>query len=271
MTIAQWLVPTMIELKDAGVDSPRRDCLVLLEDTINKDRAWVTAHPEYELDKKVVQQLSNLVNRRKNREPLAYIRGKAWFYGRFFEVNRTVLIPRPETENAIEIVKNLQPETIIDVGTGSGCIAITAKLELPNAKVYATDTSSGAIKMAQKNAQQLGADVTFLSGSLLNPLQNIDLSNSIIIANLPYVPNDLVTSPEITTEPAEALFSGTDGLNHYREFWLQIGSSLTRPKNILIESLENQHKQVATLANSAGYELAETDVLIQVFTDRQLQ
>src|SRR5690606_5411278 len=101
-------------------DAPRRDCLVLLEDTIKKDRAWVVAHPEYELDQKVVQQLNALITKRANREPLAYIRGKAWFYRRFFTVTPDVLIPRPESETIIELLLKLKlkpKQTIIDIGT----------------------------------------------------------------------------------------------------------------------------------------------------------
>lgn len=266
MTIAEWLVPAMIQLKEAGVDSPRRDCLVLLEDTIKKGRAWVVAHPEYELDKKVVQTLSTLVERRKNREPLAYIRGKAWFYGRFFSVDTSVLIPRPETETFIEIIKKLAPMKVIDIGTGSGCLAITAKLELPKSNIIATDSSSAALTMATNNARQHNVDITFLHGSLLEPLSDVQLNNATIIANLPYVPNTLITSPEITREPSEALFSGDDGLDHYRQFWHQVAERDVRPKNVLIESLENQHQQVATLAESAGYKLGQTSTLIQLFT-----
>lgn len=269
MTIAEWLVPAMIELKQAGVDSPRRDCLVLLEDTIKKDRAWVTAHPEYELDKKVVQTLSTLVSRRKNREPLAYIRSKAWFYERFFEVSTSVLIPRPETENFIEIIKELAPKKIIDIGTGSGCLAITAKLELPNANVSATDTSSSALSVAKKNARKHNVDVTFLHGSLLEPLSDDRLNKATIITNLPYVPAKLITSPEITKEPAEALFSGEDGLNHYRKFWSEIQHKNTRPQYIIVESLESQHQAMKKLAEASSFSLQQTNILIQVFTDRR--
>ena len=222
MTIAEWLVPAMIKLKEAGVDSPRRDCLVLLEDTIKKDRAWVTAHPEHELDQKIVQQLDKLIAKRLNREPLAYIRGKAWFYRRFFTVTPDVLIPRPETETIIELLIELAPkpgQIIIDIGTGSGALAITAKLELPEVRVIATDISSKALAVARKNAQAHNVDVQFVSGSLLEPLKIEQITDAIIMTNLPYVPHKLVTSPEITHEPQTALFSGTDGMDHYRKFW----------------------------------------------------
>jgi release factor glutamine methyltransferase len=267
MTIAEWLVPNMIKLRDAGVDSPRRDCLVLLEDTILKDRAWVVAHPEYELDQKVIQTLDELITKRVNREPLAYIRGKAWFYGRFFTVNPSVLIPRPESENFIELIKELRPKKVIDVGTGSGALAITAKLELPDCQVIATDISSKALATAQKNAATHNVDMQFVSGSLLESLTHEQLADSTIVANLPYVPDGLVTSPEITHEPPEALFSGEDGLNHYRDFWQQIQHTPHRPLHILVESLETQHDALAKLAEASGYHLANTDILIQQFVE----
>ncbi len=265
MTIAEWLTPNMIKLKEAGVDSPRRDCLVLLEDTIQKDRAWVVAHPEHILDQKVIQQLDTLIAKRLKREPLAYIRGKAWFYGRFFTVEPSVLIPRPESENFIELLKDINPRQVIDIGTGSGALAITAKLELPSATVVATDTSSSALTVAQKNASMHHANVQFVSGSLLEPINSEQFQDSVVIANLPYVPDELITSPEITHEPAEALFSGPDGLNHYRKFWEQITQAPVKPSTILVESLESQHKNMATLAQKAGYALQKTDILIQQF------
>jgi release factor glutamine methyltransferase len=265
MTIAEWLIPSMIRLRDAGVDSPRRDCLVLLEDTVQKDRAWVVAHPEYELEKKVVQHLDALITKRISREPLAYIRGKAWFYGRFFEVIPAVLIPRPESENFIELLKELKPAKIIDIGTGSGALAVTAKLELPESNIIATDTSSTALTIAQKNAAMHTADIQFLFGSLLEPLNDEQLNGSTIVTNLPYVPEALITSPEIIQEPKEALFSGADGLDHYRNFWEQIMERGAVPTFILIESLESQHKDIELLAQKAGYALQKTDILVQEF------
>lgn len=270
MTIAEWLIPAMIRLKEAGVDSPRRDCLVLLEDTIQKDRAWVTAHPEHELDQKVVQQLDELIAKRATREPLAYIRGKAWFYRRFFAVTPDVLIPRPETETVIELLVELAPklkpeQTIIDIGTGSSALGITAKLELPEVRVIATDISSKALAVAKQNAQAYKVDIQFVSGSLLEPLKSGQLEDTVVIVNLPYVPHELITSPEITHEPKAALFSGADGMDHYRKFWQQVKKSTAKPQTLLVESLETQHGVMEILAKEAGYTLTKTSVLIQQF------
>lgn len=255
----------MKRLVEAGVDSPRRDCLVFIEDLLGKDRSWVNAHAEYELSDEQISVLDDKLKRRINREPLAYIRGKAWFYKRFFDVNPGVLIPRPESESFIELVKEIKPKTVVDIGTGSGCLAITTKLELPKTQVFATDINDKALKVAQKNADKHNAGINFVQGDLLEPIRELKLDDFLILANLPYVPDNLVTSPEIETEPAIALFSGKDGLEHYRKFCSQVGELEIKPKHILTESLESQHKDLESLAKKAGYELRKTEILIQHF------
>lgn len=255
----------MKKLNEAGVDSPRRDCLVLLEDLLKKDRSWVNAHAELKLSRGQVQVLDKQINRRVDREPLAYIRGKAWFYKRFFELNPDVLVPRPESESFIEILKQIRPKKIVDIGTGSGCLAVTAKLELPGSQVIATDVDEKALKVAQRNAEKYKVDIKFIQASLLDEMMDSDFTQVAIIANLPYVPEGLVTSREINYEPGLALFSGKDGLDHYRKFWSQIGSLDKKPLYVLTESLESQHKAIKDLAKSAGYKLAGTNILVQLF------
>ncbi len=272
MTIADWLTEKMQILGKAEVDSPRRDALVLLEDTLEKDRSWVLAHPEYGISEQELKKVNQLIERRTTREPLAYIRGKAWFYGRFFEVNPGVLIPRPESESFIDLLKglsNLDPQhltTVIDIGTGSGALAITAKLELPGIKVIATDIDNKALKVAQKNAKKHNVEIKLIKSDLLEslPISNFQRPTA-VVANLPYVPDGLVTSPEINTEPKIALFSGKDGLDHYRKFWQQIRNLDSTPKYILIESLEKQHKDLEIIAQKSGYKLHKTEVLVQLF------
>ncbi len=277
MTVAEWLFGVMAKLGDAGVDSPRRDALVLLEDTVHKDRSWVLAHPEHKLDPSLLKTLDSLIARRMKREPLAYIRGKAWFYKRFFDVNPRVLIPRPESESFIELLKDLVDSgqwamdsntTLVDIGTGSGAFAITTKLEWPEIEVLATDLSAGALIIAKKNALNHKVEIKFLRGSLLEPLQNTNYQlPAILLANLPYVPDNLITSPEIKQEPPVALFSGTDGMDHYRKFWQQIAnnSQFVRTKYVLTESLVSQHVEMEKLASVAGYTLVKTKVLVQLF------
>lgn len=265
MTVFEWLQASMVKLRDAGVDSPRRDCMVLLEDLLGKDRSWVNAHGEHILTDEQAAILDRQIKKRLNRIPLAYIRGKAWFYKRFFEVNADVLIPRPESESFIELLRaiDLKNPRIADIGTGSGALGITAALELPDATVDLYDISTGALQIAAKNAAKHGLKLSCRQSDLLNGLSG---SYDVLLANLPYVPEGLVTSPEIESEPSLALFSGDDGLLHYRKFWQQVSVLPSRPQYIMTEALEEQHTKTGQMANEAGYRWKQTDVLVQLFT-----
>lgn len=255
----------MLRLKDAGVDSPRRDCLVFIEDVLEKDRSWVLAHHDHQLNKEQVFQLQALLERRIGREPLAYIRKKAWFYGRFFDVNPNVLIPRPETEAFVDIIKEVNPKQLFDIGTGSGCIAITTKLELPSTDVIATDIEASALTIAKQNAKKHNVTLGFIQANLLESFRAFDFSGTTISANLPYVPESVQASPEIESEPASALYSGESGLDHYINFWQQVNSLKIKPSFVLTESLEKQHRDIEQFANNSGYALSDTKILVQLF------
>ncbi len=268
MTIAEWLVSSMIKLQEAEVPKGRTDALVLLSDLFQTDKSWVHSHPEYELDDLQVRELDYRLAKRVARIPLAYIRGFSEFYGRLFTVNMQVLVPRPESESFIEIVKSVQHEfeipRVADVGTGSGCLGITVALEVPESIVHLYDIDANALGVAYHNARQYDLDLHYYESDVLTNLQRGKYD--IILANLPYVPKNLVTSPEIKKEPALALFSGIDGLSHYRKFWKQARKLEFKPMYIIVESLENQHGALETLAKNAGYKLKQTDVLVQLFT-----
>lgn len=167
-------------LAEAGIPTARLDVLVLLEDCLGKDRAWILAHPEIELSAEQISVLNEQISRRALHVPLAYIRGKTEFYGREFLVNDYVLEPRPESETMIVLLKTLMLEdgplaedgrvTIVDVGTGSGALAITAKLELPDARVLAVDIDPNCLAITCKNAKRLGADIEIVKSDLLKKL-----------------------------------------------------------------------------------------------------
>lgn len=266
MTIADWLVDSMVRLQKAGVASGRTDSLVLLADLFNKDKSWVHAHPEHQLDDLQVKELEYKLQKRLNRIPLAYIRGFSEFYRRKFIVNSNVMIPRPESEDFINLLKDLQLETSLigDVGTGSGCLGITAALEVPGATVHLYDISQDALDVANYNFSQYKLSLKFWQSDLLSNLY-LDQPYDVLLVNLPYVPKDLITSPEITKEPAVALFSGEDGLSHYKKFWQQVSRLVKKPKYIFTESLQNQHAELKKLAEQNGYRLKNTEGLIQVF------
>jgi release factor glutamine methyltransferase len=265
MTIAEWLVTAMVKLRKSDVPHGRREAIILLTDMLDKDKSWIHTHPEHRLSENQVRQLNYRIKKRARRVPLAYIRGFVEFYGRRFFVSPHVLIPRPESESFITLLREIDREMprIADIGTGSGCLGITAALEFPESTVHLYDIAPDALRIARRNARQLDAHVRCFQSNLLNSVRHT--SYDLFMANLPYVPSHLITSPEITKEPEIALFSGKDGLNHYREFWKQVGSLPLKPEFIMTESLEVQHSLMRKFAKKAGYTLVDEDVLVQMF------
>ena len=209
MRVDDWLKSNVILLQKAGIETARLDCLVLLEDASHKDRAWLLAHGEYELEANVLATLHNKIIRRSAHVPLAYIRRHVEFYGREFAVNEHVLVPRPDSEAMIDLLKDtaavrnedLKHIIIIDVGTGSGALAITAKLEVPRAEVIGVDIDAACLNIADKNAKKLGANVVFMQSNLLD---SMNAAADIILANLPYVPDEYPINKAAGHEPGLA-------------------------------------------------------------------
>jgi release factor glutamine methyltransferase len=182
-----------------------------------------------DLDGEVWTEFHSAVKRHAEGEPIQYIIGSEEFYGRRFEVNEHVLIPRPETEELVhgtlQRLERLFPESgqldLVDIGTGSGAISVSLKLEKPELKVSAVDLSEDALDVARKNASQLGADIEFFHGDLLQPLILQGKKVDAVISNPPYIPiADQAWMSDIVTEhePHMALFAGEDGLDLYRRF-----------------------------------------------------
>lgn len=189
----------------------------------------------------------------KTGKPLEHFTGKTEFYGRTFQVNEHVLIPRPETEELIEAVK---PElklddTVVDVGTGSGIIALTFKKELPDLKVIATDISQDALSVAQDNANRLDADVQFEQGNFLEPVMNEHID--VVISNPPYIPEcDRTTLSEtVMHDPELALFADDHGLAAYREIIKQIRLLKKTPRLVAFEIGHDQGESVPKLIQKA--------------------
>ena len=218
------------ELAKAGVDTPRLDAELLVAHVLGKDRAYVFAHPNQELTQREQDELKACVSRRFMREPLPYITGKREFFKRTFFVSPAVLIPRQETETLVETVLRRIPKRnegasplILDVGTGSGCIAITLALELPNVRVIACDVSPEALAVAQRNALSLipqnptaeHGGVSFRCADFPNELNDVAGCLDVLVSNPPYVADcDFgKLPPEVANyEPRIALFAGEDGL-----------------------------------------------------------
>ncbi|MBK8027527.1 MAG: peptide chain release factor N(5)-glutamine methyltransferase [Chloroflexi bacterium] len=198
-------------------DSAASDAQALLRRVLAVDRAALLAHPERPLDPAQAAAFEDLIGRAAAGEPLPYILGRWPFYDRDFIVTPAVLIPRPETELLLEQALAFSVDralTAIDVGTGSGALAVTLAALRPRAEVFATDASADALAVARQNASLYDVPVTFLLGDLLNPLIERRVHSDLVMANLPYIPSDEVDRlPVSKHEPRQALDGGRDGLD----------------------------------------------------------
>jgi release factor glutamine methyltransferase len=242
-----------------GIDGPRLDAEVLLAEATGFERARLVADPAAEVPPAAARLFGEMVRRRLRREPVAYIVGRKGFRGIELAVDRRVLIPRPETELLVEVALERAPARVLDVGTGSGAIALAVAAELSGCEITATDTSAGALEVARGNAERLGLGdrVRFLGGSVPEG-ERFDL----VLANLPYVAERDWPSlqPEVTQwEPREALLAGPAGLDAYRALLSsECGSPLGRIEDertaaLAVEVGEWQAEAVATLMEGAGF------------------
>jgi release factor glutamine methyltransferase len=246
-------------LTAAGVEDPRLDAEVLLAEATGSSRAAIAAEPAAEVPAAAARLFGEMVRRRLRREPVAYILGRKGFRHLELAVDRRVLVPRPETELLVELALELQPARVLDVGTGSGAIALAVADELPGCEVTATDTSPAALEVARANAVRLGLDerVDLLEGTL----PETDLDWGLVLANLPYVaePDWPSLQPEVTRwEPREALLAGPDGLDAYRAFIPKSAGLFERYAEqragaLAVEVGEGQAPAVATLMRDAGF------------------
>ena len=269
MSVGEFLTVNTALLRDAGIHTARLDCLVLLSDILNTNSAHILAHLDSPLTNRQQHALESAIQRRVTHEPLAYIRNTCDFFGRSFYVNRYTLVPRPESESMIELLQEmpvLQSETVIDVGTGSGALAITAKLERPQAVVIGLDISRRSLAVAKRNAVSLGAEVSFMQSDLLTSLQPCPPAPVTLLCNLPYVPASYTINQAASYEPSIALFGGIDGLNLYRRLFRRLDVWQTGGLCLITESLLEQHETLASIAKKHRFHLNDTNGLAQRFT-----
>jgi release factor glutamine methyltransferase len=252
-------------LTAAGVETPRLDAELLLAEALGWERARLVAEPDGGVPPAATRRFGEMVRRRLRREPVAYILGRKGFRRLELAVDHRVLIPRPETEMLVELALELQPKRVVDVGTGSGAIALAVADELPDCEVVATDTSHQALEVAQANAERraLADRVRFVWGT--TPALD-DGPYDLILANLPYVAERDWPSlqPEVTQyEPREALLAGPDGLDAYRALIPECAPLLSRYAEqmrgaLAVEVGEGQAPAVAELMREAEFGEVET-------------
>lgn len=256
MTVRELLAPARSRLAAAPFAASPREALLLLGAVMGWSEAQVLARDGAEVPPEHATAFAELLERRLRGEPVAYLLGRREFWGRSFAVDGRVLVPRPETEHlveeALELALPAHPQ-VLDLGTGSGCLAVTLALELPGSRVVAVDRSAGALAVARRNAAALGAGVAFAAGDWATALDvtGVDL----VVSNPPYLdPAEPVVAEVTDWEPASALWGGAGGLAAVAALL----GSLDRLRGgipVLLEIGAGQLPRLATLAAAAGWRL----------------
>lgn len=264
MTVAEVLKEASLILQSGGVPEARREAGSLLSFVIAKDRTFLISHAEDQIDEHSLDQFRKAVERRAAGEPLQYITGIQDFFGREFRVTPDVLIPRPETEllveAALEVVGNAP--LICDVGTGSGCIAVTLLCEIVSARAVALDKSPAALEVAKLNARDLSvADrAVFVISDCFESLDSREYQFDLIASNPPYVPAEVV--PELQREvrdhePLVALSPGPDGLSMIRRLLQEAPAFLKQNGHLIMEIGFDQGEKVQSLVDGGVWRLLE--------------
>jgi release factor glutamine methyltransferase len=258
--VREALDSAVVALSAAGVDTPRLDAEVLLAHALGVDRARLVVDRDLRVEGGAVRAFQDAVRRRSvRREPVAYITGVKGFRHIDLHVDARVLIPRPETETLVEAALDLpHGARVVDVGTGSGAVALALKDERPDLDVVATDASPDALAVARANAARLGLDVTFVEADLLDGdgdgvgVGAVDA----VVSNPPYVADSATLQPEIARhEPPGALFAGADGLAVIRRLVAQAAASPAR--FVALEVGMGQADEVAGVLRAAGFGAVE--------------
>ena len=235
---------------------PASEARLLLGHVLDQSAAWLLAHGEQVLDEDDLLAFASLVARRAGGEPVAYLVGRREFFGRDFEVSPAVLIPRPETELLVDIaLANVgagETARILDLGTGSGCIAVTLALELPQAQVTAIDASAIALAVARRNADRYSARLRFVQSDWFDALG--EESFDLIVANPPYIAaaDPHLAAGDLRHEPVTALASGTDGLDALRRIIAGAPAHLAPGGQLWLEHGYDQAPAVQELLFAAG-------------------
>lgn len=272
LLVSRYLEETTALLKKNSIGSAGLDSLILLEYVSGVDRAKILASDILKLTQKQKNVLNNLIQKRSNRIPITQLTKKSYFYGLEFYVDRSVMSPRPESEDIISLLadllvkdkdlKKIKNLRLADIGCGSGAIGISIKKQYPKINVDLVDNNQKAIKIAKINVVKLSISAKVVHSDLLS---NLTKNYHVIVANLPYVPDEYALNPEASAEPRSSIFGGPDGLNVYRKLFRQIQKLTNKPLLILLESFPSSQPLLAQIANKYGYDLVAKRGYIQAF------
>ncbi len=258
-TVQDWLTDASRQLLLANIPSARLDAELILSHTLRQPRTWLHGHGDDQLESRNIEIANARLDLRLDRVPVAYIIGHKEFYGRRFKVTTATLIPRPESETLIELLAEALPKNerliaerplrLVDVGTGSGNLGITAKLTHPELDVTLVDMSRHALNIAEENANTLHADVELVQSDLLTSYPFVA---DIIVANLPYVDPEWERSPETEHEPETALFAANHGLALIFDLIVQSKEKLALGGKLILEADPEQHDEIKKEAARYG-------------------
>lgn len=247
-------------LQQAAGRVARSDARILLAAVLKKPKEFLVAHPEGTLTNEEAALFEEYLERAQVNEPIPYITGLQEFWGRPFYVTPATLIPRPDTETLIEealaALKKKPNARLLDLGTGSGCIAVTLALECPEAEVWACDKSSEALAVARLNAQKLSASVRFVESNWFSAFEGETFD--LIVSNPPYIEEGDEHLSALKYEPVSALASGSDGLDDIRILAQEASRHLRRDGEVIIEHGYNQADSASELFRAAGFASVRT-------------
>ncbi len=273
MTVKEALSMAKSKFEQVDIKSARLDSEILLASALKKDKEWLITHDGDELSAKQQLVFNKFVKRRLNREPVCYITNKLDFYGIDFYVDNRVLSPRVETELIVEeAIKNAPKNSkLIDLGTGSGAIAIAIAKHRPDLEITATEISEEAMEVAKLNAKSILGKDNKIKFIMADVWDGVDGAFETIVTNLPYVSEDYKPNmkPEVLKEPAVALFGGKgDGLDLYRKFYSDIKKHINPDSKIYHESDPWQHEGLKALAKAEGLKPILEEYLILGFQNK---
>jgi release factor glutamine methyltransferase len=264
VTITDALKHAVAQLESKDIAGAHLDAELLLAHILDKPRTWVHAHSESILTNDQVKAFETFITQRLNHTPVVHLTGTREFYGLDFEITPDVLTPRVETETMVEWAIRYAPTggRLIDIGTGSGAIAVAIGAHRPDLAITATDITGKELSVARRNATTHHVNIELIESDLWTGVAG---SYDVVVTNLPYLRIDADLMPEVTKEPAVALFGGPDGLDLYRRFLKDIGAHLKPGGYLFTECDPWQHDALMTEAATYGLKTIEQGYFILGF------